>query len=167
MLADLQDFSKYGIAIKVKFRPNEELQVLSTSRQSGGERSVSTMLYLMALQDITSCPFRAVDEINQVCVCKHVCCMYVCMRACVHVYVACMYACVYVHVYMCHAFMCLTFAYKFFWLIQGMDPINERRVFNLIVSVVNKPNSSQYFLLTPKVCVICCDIIILHHLCSS
>ena len=45
---------------------NEELQVLSTCRQSGGERSVSTMLYLMALQDITSCPFRAVDEINQV-----------------------------------------------------------------------------------------------------
>ena len=24
------------------------------------------MLYLMALQDITSCPFRVVDEINQV-----------------------------------------------------------------------------------------------------
>lgn len=70
-----QDFSKYGIAIKVKFRPNEELQVLSTSRQSGGERSVSTMLYLMALQDITSCPFRAVDEINQVTytLCVHGC----------------------------------------------------------------------------------------------
>lgn len=34
---------------------------------------------------------------------------------------------------------------------QGMDPVNERKVFNLIVSVVNKPNSSQYFLLTPKV----------------
>ena len=66
MLVNLQDFSKYGIAIKVKFRPKEELQVLSTNRQSGGERSVSTMLYLMALQDITSCPFRAVDEINQV-----------------------------------------------------------------------------------------------------
>jgi len=66
MFSKLQDFSKYGIAIKVKFRPKEELQILSTSRQSGGERSVSTMLYLMALQDITSCPFRAVDEINQV-----------------------------------------------------------------------------------------------------
>ena len=70
--ADIQDFSKYGIAIKVKFRPNEELQVLSTCRQSGGERSVSTMLYLMALQDITSCPFRAVDEINQV---EYICCV--------------------------------------------------------------------------------------------
>ena len=33
------------------------------------------MLYLMALQGITSCPFRVVDEINQVCV--------VCVR-CVH-----------------------------------------------------------------------------------
>lgn len=27
---------------------------------------MSTMMYLMALQDNTSCPFRVVDEINQV-----------------------------------------------------------------------------------------------------
>jgi hypothetical protein len=37
----------------------------SSHRQSGGERSVSTMLYLIALQEFTKCPFRVVDEINQ------------------------------------------------------------------------------------------------------
>ena len=44
------DFDKYGVQIKVKFRDQEELQELNAQRQSGGERSVSTMLYLMALQ---------------------------------------------------------------------------------------------------------------------
>jgi hypothetical protein len=29
------------------------------------ERSVSTILYLVSLQDLTHCPFRVVDEINQ------------------------------------------------------------------------------------------------------
>ena len=75
------DFSKYGIAIKVKFRSEEDLQVLTTHRQSGGERNVSTMLYLMALQDIASSPFRAVDEINQVCS------DHVVMRMYVHTYI--------------------------------------------------------------------------------
>jgi len=37
---------------------------------------MSTMLYLMALQDITSSPFRAVDEINQVCSEYGVVCVY-------------------------------------------------------------------------------------------
>ncbi len=32
-----------------------------------------------------------------------------------------------------------------------MDSANERRVFNLIVDTVNKDNTSQYFMLTPKV----------------
>ena len=63
----MQDYSKYGVEIRVKFRREEQLQLLDSHRQSGGERSVSTMMYLMALQDITSCPFRVVDEINQVC----------------------------------------------------------------------------------------------------
>lgn len=62
----VQDFSKYGVQIRVKFRTEDDLHVLDAQRQSGGERSVSTMMYLMALQDITSCPFRVVDEINQV-----------------------------------------------------------------------------------------------------
>ena len=29
------------------------------------ERAVATMLYLLALQAVTHCPFRVVDEINQ------------------------------------------------------------------------------------------------------
>lgn len=32
-----------------------------------------------------------------------------------------------------------------------MDVVNERRVFNLLVKMTGRPNSSQYFLLTPKV----------------
>ena len=97
-LEENEDFSKYGILIRVKFRENEELQALDAQRQSGGERSVSTMLYLLALQATVSCPFRVVDEIN-----------------------------------------------------QGMDPVNERHVFNLIVKSASK--GAQYFLLTPKVCM--------------
>jgi hypothetical protein len=34
----------------VKFREEEQLTLLTASRQSGGERSVSTILYLIALQ---------------------------------------------------------------------------------------------------------------------
>ena len=60
------NFDKYGIQIKVKFRAKDSLHVLNPFHQSGGERSVSTMLYLMALQELTKCPFRVVDEINQV-----------------------------------------------------------------------------------------------------
>lgn len=33
-----------------------------------------------------------------------------------------------------------------------MDATNERRVFELIVDITSMKNSSQYFLLTPKVC---------------
>lgn len=39
-----------------------------------------------------------------------------------------------------------------FSLFQGMDPTNERRVFELVVETVCRPNTSQYFLITPKVC---------------
>ncbi|XP_015772407.1 PREDICTED: structural maintenance of chromosomes protein 5-like [Acropora digitifera] len=91
------NFDKYGIQIKVKFRAKDSLHVLTPFHQSGGERSVSTMLYLMALQELTKCPFRVVDEIN-----------------------------------------------------QGMDPNNERRVFELVVETACRPNTSQYFLITPK-----------------
>ncbi|PNT70611.1 structural maintenance of chromosomes protein 5 isoform X2 [Brachypodium distachyon] len=91
------DFSQYGILIKVKFRQTGQLQVLSAHHQSGGERSVSTILYLVSLQDLTNCPFRVVDEIN-----------------------------------------------------QGMDPINERKMFQQIVRAASQPNTPQCFLLTPK-----------------
>lgn len=92
-----EDYEKYGVCVKVKFRDDETLQELTAHRQSGGERSVATVLYMMALQELTKCPFRCVDEIN-----------------------------------------------------QGMDPRNERKIFQLVVQTVCKKSSSQYFLLTPK-----------------
>jgi chromosome segregation ATPase len=46
-------------------RENETLQQLDAHRQSGGERSVSTIFYLMSLQSMARAPFRVVDEINQ------------------------------------------------------------------------------------------------------
>ncbi|RUS91866.1 hypothetical protein EGW08_000437 [Elysia chlorotica] len=92
-----EDYEKYGVCIKVKFRDHENLRELTAHHQSGGERSVSTVLYMMALQELTKCPFRCVDEIN-----------------------------------------------------QGMDPKNERKVFELVVQTVCKKSCSQYFLLTPK-----------------
>jgi chromosome segregation ATPase len=46
-------------------REAESLQLLDGNRQSGGERSVSTIFYLMALQSMARAPFRVVDEINQ------------------------------------------------------------------------------------------------------
>jgi structural maintenance of chromosomes protein 5 len=77
------DFEQWSIEIKVKFRcvpnltyitegnvnsydrENEQLSVLDSHRQSGGERAVSTIFYLMALQSLARAPFRVVDEINQ------------------------------------------------------------------------------------------------------
>ena len=50
----------------MKFRKAEQMRELTSHYQSGGERSVSTILYLMALQELNKCPFRVVDEINQV-----------------------------------------------------------------------------------------------------
>ncbi|XP_066599274.1 structural maintenance of chromosomes protein 5 isoform X2 [Prorops nasuta] len=91
------DFDQYGLTIRVKFRDIDELQELTRQRQSGGERAVTTAIYMIALQELTRVPFRCVDEIN-----------------------------------------------------QGMDASNERRVFDLLVNITGKPNSSQYFLLTPK-----------------
>nr|XP_012309311.1 structural maintenance of chromosomes protein 5 isoform X3 [Aotus nancymaae] len=92
-----EDYDKYGIRIRVKFRSSTQLHELTPHHQSGGERSVSTMLYLMALQELNRCPFRVVDEIN-----------------------------------------------------QGMDPVNERRVFEMVVNTACKENTSQYFFITPK-----------------
>ena len=60
------DFSQYKILIKVQWRKTEELHVLGEGgRDSGGERSVATMVYLISLQNINPAPFRVVDEINQ------------------------------------------------------------------------------------------------------
>uniref|UniRef100_A0AC34GWG4 Structural maintenance of chromosomes protein 5 n=1 Tax=Panagrolaimus sp. ES5 TaxID=591445 RepID=A0AC34GWG4_9BILA len=95
------NINEYGIDIFVKFRSYNQLRRLTAQQQSGGERSVSTMLYLMALQELCPVPFRCVDEIN-----------------------------------------------------QGMDPNNERLVFNMMVQLLSGTSGhlahTQYFMLTPK-----------------
>ncbi|KAI4478557.1 hypothetical protein M0804_011880 [Polistes exclamans] len=94
---NMMDFDQYGLKIRVKFRDTDELQELTRHHQSGGERSLTTAIYMISLQELSRVPFRCVDEIN-----------------------------------------------------QGMDAINERKVFELLVKITGRPGSSQYFLLTPK-----------------
>ena len=68
LVADLFfSFFPAGLEVMVKFRDKYDLQRLDPFKQSGGERSVSTALYMMAMQHMTQVPFRCVDEINQVC----------------------------------------------------------------------------------------------------
>ncbi|CBJ32112.1 conserved unknown protein [Ectocarpus siliculosus] len=65
---DESSFKKWGIEIRVRFRSEADggkMAVLNARVHSGGERSVSTILFLMALQDLQHSPFRVVDEINQ------------------------------------------------------------------------------------------------------
>lgn len=90
-------FADWKIEIKVAFRDNAKLTKLDAQTQSGGERAVSTVLYMIALQQYTSAPFRIVDEIN-----------------------------------------------------QGMDSHNERIVHKSMVTNACAENTSQYFLITPK-----------------
>lgn len=53
--------------IKVQFRNDlPSLRLLDAKCQSGGERALTTALFLLALQEVTHFPFRIVDEINQV-----------------------------------------------------------------------------------------------------
>jgi chromosome segregation ATPase len=59
------DFSKYSIDLRVRFREEAPLITLDSAYHSGGESSTATILYLMALQGVTVAPFRVVDEINQ------------------------------------------------------------------------------------------------------
>ena len=58
-------YDKYRLEIHVKFHDKDDLQILTSTVQSGGERSVSTIIFLIALQQLTPCPFRVIDEINQ------------------------------------------------------------------------------------------------------
>lgn len=92
-----EDYSQYGISIKVMFRDGQPLQELNRVVQSGGERAVATAAYVLSLQELTPVPFRCVDEIN-----------------------------------------------------QGMDANNERKIFEFLLEVTSKANTSQYFLITPK-----------------
>jgi chromosome segregation ATPase len=59
------NYSDYELQLMVKFRDNTEFSELDGNKHSGGERAVSTVMFLMALQDMTTSPFRVVDEINQ------------------------------------------------------------------------------------------------------
>ncbi|KAF8266426.1 P-loop containing nucleoside triphosphate hydrolase protein [Lactarius quietus] len=59
------DYEKWAITILVKFRDTEQLQQLTAHRQSGGERSLTTILYLMSMTECARAPFSLVDEINQ------------------------------------------------------------------------------------------------------
>ena len=79
----MTDYKSYGVAIKVRFRDGEDWSELAKGRQSGGEMSVTTAIYMLALQvgqrtlpstvqhllfllqEMTTVPFRCVDEINQ------------------------------------------------------------------------------------------------------
>lgn len=56
-------------------------------------------------------------------------------------------------------------------VVQGMDPVNERRVFDIVVRTACGVNTSQYFFITPKVglltwhCVTCLLIWECHRVC--
>ncbi|KAJ2850517.1 Structural maintenance of chromosomes protein 5 [Coemansia brasiliensis] len=65
VVRDDQNYGSWGVEIRVAFRKSEALQVLDNHRQSGGERAVSTILYLQSMQCMVAAPFRVVDEINQ------------------------------------------------------------------------------------------------------
>lgn len=51
--------------LKVQFRSSGDLELLSAGRQSGGEKSVSIILYLLSLKGVSRSFFFLVDEINQ------------------------------------------------------------------------------------------------------
>jgi chromosome segregation ATPase len=52
------DPEKHAIEVLVSFRSNQKSRVLTASSQSGGERAVTTIIYLLCLQHVTNCPFR-------------------------------------------------------------------------------------------------------------
>uniref|UniRef100_A0A0D3GBP6 Structural maintenance of chromosomes protein 5 n=1 Tax=Oryza barthii TaxID=65489 RepID=A0A0D3GBP6_9ORYZ len=120
------DFEQYGILIKVKFRQTGQLQVLSAHHQSGGERSVSTILYLVSLQDLTNCPFRVVDEINQGKPTLTSFCS-LCTQCC----------------YKMITSLLKHYKGNCFPKIAGMDPINERKMFQQLVRAASQPNTPQ------------------------
>jgi chromosome segregation ATPase len=65
-VTETEDYAAWTLDILVKFRSSEKLQQLTAHRQSGGERSLTTILYLMSLVEYARAPFSLVDEINQV-----------------------------------------------------------------------------------------------------
>ena len=65
VLREIMGLDTYEMQMNVSFRGEADIAPLSGQRHSGGERAVATIMYLMALQGLTSAPFRVVDEINQ------------------------------------------------------------------------------------------------------
>ena len=65
LVCDSDQPSEWALDIQVSFRAGESAFSLSTFRQSGGERSLTIMLFMLALQRCKPAPFRVVDEINQ------------------------------------------------------------------------------------------------------
>lgn len=64
--SDYNYLNQLGISILVKFAYSKGgFQEFNASVQSGGEKSLITAVYMMALQSLTKVPFRCVDEINQ------------------------------------------------------------------------------------------------------
>jgi len=96
-VAKAEKYSDWRLEILVKFRDEADLKVLDSHTQSGGERAVSTVFFMISMQELTTSPFRVVDEIN-----------------------------------------------------QGMDARNEKVVHKHMVQVACQENTSQYFLITPK-----------------
>lgn len=58
-------YNNYELKLRVQFREESDLSDLDGVKHSGGERAVSTIMFLMALQAFSTSPFRVVDEINQ------------------------------------------------------------------------------------------------------
>ena len=56
---------RYGLEIQVAFRQNMPLRTVSPAYQSGGERAVTALNYILALHHFTKSPFVVVDELNQ------------------------------------------------------------------------------------------------------
>lgn len=64
-IAKNERYQEWRLEILVKFREESDFKVLDSHTQSGGERAVSTVYYMISMQELTNSPFRAVDEINQ------------------------------------------------------------------------------------------------------
>ncbi|KAK8794672.1 hypothetical protein WA158_001653 [Blastocystis sp. Blastoise] len=64
-LSNEDNYEQCGLVLYVRFRESEGLQQLSSATQSGGEKSLTTILFLLSLQSQIKCPFRVIDEINQ------------------------------------------------------------------------------------------------------
>jgi len=70
LIADIpieeDDFKGYSLKVLANYRGDpESLYSLSSTNHSGGERSLTSVLFLMSLQQLSKAPFRLVDEINQ------------------------------------------------------------------------------------------------------